>query len=693
MSRTEISIDLPPPRKNKQNSPNHFLWILITVFALIGGGAIGTWFGKHHPQESSSPATVNSAVTPTLERKLIEARAAIAESQWSRAGDHYRSILKLDPNNEEAKASLPLIEKHLHDANGHLVITSEPAGAKVMIEGREPMLTPVEIKELPAGETEVRIEMSGFKPVVTWVDVLERQTTMLPKVALEKTVGKIELVSEPPGAEYKIIRTSPRGGDEMGELVKTGQTPSLIEDLITGEYEVLVTMAGWPPHSEKIKVEHNRSASVSAIFAKGGVNITSDPIGAEIWATPGSAPFKKRGLTPLTIPDLLPGRHQIEVRYQDWVPIRRTLEVRGNVTQNLEFGWKRSMVTFTSDPEGAAIYHNHRRIGTGSSVTPFSEEIPEGDYSFEARFQGLNSVSSPTYIDGAQSQQINFAFAYGSVSIESTPPGAAVIANGQPIGRTPLTRNVQPPGTYSYTISKENYKPANLSGIVEPGGKLAFNANLIPNQTPNVSRNFTNGVGQKMIWFNSLNGWVADTETLQLAYEMITKSNPSDTKNPTHPVDSVNWYDSTRYCETLTTLESSLGNVPSGYVYRLPTDQEWSTFAGEPSLTGEITSAYTRHQSSKPAGSAAPNEYGLYDIRGNLTEWVQDWFSQQIVNRAEKEGALVRREWIGTDRKVLRGGSWLRSTKVDLAIPYRRGGNPSQKDGNDVGFRVVLMPK
>jgi Sulfatase-modifying factor enzyme 1/PEGA domain len=535
--------------------------------------------------------------------------------------------------------------------------------------------------------------MNGFKPVVTRVEVVERQTTLLPKVALEKSVGKLELVSEPPGADFKIVRSPSQSDHEMGELVKVGKTPFTVDNLDTGDYNVLLTMAGWPPHSEKVKVEASRSTAVSAIFANGGINISSDPIGAEIWAAIGANPSKKRGLTPLTIPDLPPGRHQIEVRYRDWAPIKRTVEVKGNVTQNLEFSWKRSMVTFTSDPEGAAIYRDHRRIGANNTVTPFSEEMPEGDYTFEARFNGLNSVAQTAYVDGIQAQAVDFPFAYGSVSIESTPPGAAVIANGQPIGRTPLTRNLQTPGTYSYTISKENFKSANLSGIVEPGGKLAFNANLIPNLTPNINRNFTNGVGQKMIWFNNLNGWVADTETLQSAYEMVTKSNPSDTKNPAHPVDSVNWYDATRYCETLTTLEASLGNVPAGYIYRLPTDQEWSSFAGEPSLTGEITSAYTRHQSSQPAGSAAPNQFGLYDIRGNVTEWVQDWYSQQIVNLAEKEGALARKEWIGTDRKVLRGGSWLRSTQVDLAIAYRRGGNPSQKDANDVGFRVVLMPK
>lgn len=691
MKERETSIDLPPPRPPKSGSQSQLLWVLITCIALAGGIAGGIWLGKKNARAKAP--VVEQSTSPTIEKSLAEARLAVSRGNWNKAGQIYESVLKTHPGNLEAKASLPLVKKRLEEANGNIVVTSEPEGAKVTIAGRQSMTTPAEIKKLPVGKTEVRIEMQGFEPVVKTVAVVDKQTTLLPKISLQKSVGNIELVSEPRGIDFKIIKPASSGSDDLGDVVEIGKTPAKVESLAAGEYRVLMSAEGWPDYSQLVKVEHNRSASVSAVFARGGVNIVSDPVGAEVWASLGQGQMAKRGVTPLTLSDLPPGRHHVELRYRDWAPIKRTVEVTGNVTQNLEFAWKRSMVTFSSDPDGAAVYHNNRRIGSSVSVTPFIMEVPEGDYLFEARHNGLMKVTNAAYIEGSQSNQVHFPFAYGSVSIETDPPGAAVVANGIPIGRTPLRKPVVSPGQYSYTLSKENYKTASLSGIVEPGSQLAFNTKLATDTIPVVNRNFINGLGQQMIWFENLGGWVADTEMTQETYERLMKENPSDFKDPKHPVDSVSWYDATRCCDKLTVFERGLGNVPEGYHYRLPSDGEWSEFAGDANLTNAISSAYKKYRSSQPVGSAAPNSYGLYDIRGNVAEWVLDWYSQQILNLAEKEGAVVRQEWVGTERKVLRGGSWLRSTQVTLEKSYRRGGRPSEKDGNDIGFRVVLMPQ
>ena len=65
-------------------------------------------------------------------------------------------------------------------------------------------------------------------------------------------------------------------------------------------------------------------------------------------------------------------------------------------------------------------------------------EFPGGQYRFQARYNGLDTTSRDVTLEGSGTNEINFPFKYGSVSIESIPSGAAVIANGMPIGRTPL---------------------------------------------------------------------------------------------------------------------------------------------------------------------------------------------------------------------------------------------------------------
>ena len=247
------------------------------------------------------------------------------------------------------------------------------------------------------------------------------------------------------------------------------------------------------------------------------------------------------------------------------------------------------------------------------------------------------------------------------------------------------------PGAYSYELAKENHRKSIVSGVLEPGGSLEFNSKLKYDASPSANRHFDNGLGQRMIWFGNLKGWVATTETTQEQYERVTGKNPSYFKDPKHPVDTITWYDAAKYCEGLTVQEQGLGNLPAGYRYRLPSDAEWTQFAGNAKLDQAITSVFTRQQSTAPVASLSSNEFGLFDVRGNVMEWCQDWYSQSVMVRTQREGGTAQPSWVGTDRKVLRGGSWNRSSQYDLEISNRVSARPSDADRYDIGFRVVLM--
>ena len=458
-----------------------------------------------------------------------------------------------------------------------------------------------------------------------------------------------------------------------------------------------MSVAGFPEQSQMVRVEHNRNTSVSAVFAKGGINLTSDPAGAEVWIAPvdeAAAKPRKVGVTPVSLADLAAGRHRLELRYGDWAPIRRTVEVTAGSTQDLEFAWERSLVSFVSDPPGAEVYLEDRRLGR--EVTPFRMELPEGDYRFRAVHSKLGQVDETIYLgfdsDGfSEAKTVDFRFPFGSVTLDSKPPGAAVVSAGMPLGRTPLTLAVVPPGDYTFELSKEQHRAATVSGKVEPGGALQFDATLTYEPAPVTTRNFKNGLGRDMVWIGDLGGWAGAYEVTQEEYERLGGTNPSYFKAPDHPVDSVNWFEAMKFCESLNAHEKALGTLPAGYRYRLPTDEEWGKLVGGQKLDGAISSLFERQKSTAPVGSLAPNDYGLYDVRGNVWEWVNDWYSQTIVNRIQKEGATPNPEWVGTDRKVLRGGAWNRSGQFDLAVGNRMGASPSSKDRYDVGFRVVLI--
>jgi len=676
--------------------PPGWVWVVLVVISLGFGAGAGLFVGFRQSNPDSGPATEAESTAETdaarqekVARTIGEARAAVAEGEWFEARQLFEKVRQMDPDNPDALASLPLIDRRLDEARGAIEVQTAPPGATVEVRGFEQQKTPATIEDVPLGEHEVVVSLDGYETVSRRVEVTGEDTVTVPPIELSPTSGQLEVVSEPRGADFRLIRTL---DGEQKKLVEIGKTPALIESLDPGEYEVHMAVEGWPEYNESVRVRNDRNASVSAVFAKGGLRITSDPPGAEVFLVKKEEDLDKVGRTPLNLTGLPVGQHRIELRYRDWKPIRRTVDVADGVTRDLAFSWERALVAFDSDPPGAEVFAGEDRLGNGREVTPFRVELPEGEYRFTARHEKLGNESATHFVDAdSGTNAVDFSFDYGSVTLTSDPAGAAVISGGVPLGRTPLELSVVPPGSYTYEITKDQYRSTEVSGTVEPGGSLDFTTSLKFDPAPVASRNFRNGLGQQLVWFGELNGWVAAHETTQEEFERVMGINPSHFEAPDHPVDSVTWYQAVRYCEALTVQERGLGNLPEGYRYRLPTDSEWSKLVGGQKLDGAITSMFQQRKSTAPVGSLMPNDYGLYDLRGNVWEWVENWYSPTILNRVRSEGASPHPDWVGTDRKVLRGGAWNRSSRYDLSVANRMAARPSAEDRYDVGFRVVLM--
>jgi formylglycine-generating enzyme required for sulfatase activity len=82
--------------------------------------------------------------------------------------------------------------------------------------------------------------------------------------------------------------------------------------------------------------------------------------------------------------------------------------------------------------------------------------------------------------------------------------------------------------------------------------------------------------------------------------------------------------------------------------------------------------------------SFVPNPFGLFDINGNVSKWVEDCWHDNYI-RAPRDGSA----WInpGCDTRVIRGGSW-GSSPDQVRSAYRQGADATVRSGR-VGFRVV----
>lgn len=192
--------------------------------------------------------------------------------------------------------------------------------------------------------------------------------------------------------------------------------------------------------------------------------------------------------------------------------------------------------------------------------------------------------------------------------------------------------------------------------------------------------------------------WIGKYEVTQAEYKTLTKKHLDNKKNATKPVENINWSVAMSFCKKITELEAKAGRLPKGYEYRLPTEAEWEFAArGGNNSKGYKYSGNHRLRSvawyddnsdfkTHPVGKKEPNELGLYDMSGNVSEWCYDWHSDYNKNaksnpHGPKSGSA----------RIHRGGSYdFIETKCETA---HRAYSSEHKTHSTLGFRVCLAPR
>jgi formylglycine-generating enzyme required for sulfatase activity len=179
------------------------------------------------------------------------------------------------------------------------------------------------------------------------------------------------------------------------------------------------------------------------------------------------------------------------------------------------------------------------------------------------------------------------------------------------------------------------------------------------------------------------------TEITQAQWESVMGENPSLCKGTNHPVEEVSWNDVQKFINNL--------NLATGKNYRLPTEAEWEfaarggikskgyKYAGSNNV-GEVAECEGGNDGTpKPVGGKKPNELGLYDMSGNVSELCSDFYSEYSVFAQTNPNVTTS----GFNR-VFRGGSFYDFVHY-CRVANRRNGSPDNSYG-DLGFRVVLSP-
>ena len=150
------------------------------------------------------------------------------------------------------------------------------------------------------------------------------------------------------------------------------------------------------------------------------------------------------------------------------------------------------------------------------------------------------------------------------------------------------------------------------------------------------------------------------------------------------PVSKISWYEAADYCHLV-------GKS-------LPSEAQWERAAGNGNgcefpwgngfdlMRPPARGGLKLHDKAFPVGSFSPNGNGLYDMAGNVWEWVSDWFSIRYYYADTLHNPRGPMSGI---MKVRRGGSWSDSVKA-MASGYRDWSSPFSRGFTDIGFRCTV---
>jgi formylglycine-generating enzyme required for sulfatase activity len=208
--------------------------------------------------------------------------------------------------------------------------------------------------------------------------------------------------------------------------------------------------------------------------------------------------------------------------------------------------------------------------------------------------------------------------------------------------------------------------------------------------------------------------YMARHEVTQAQWVAVMGNNPSRNKGPAHPVENVSYVDAQVFIQRLNQREGT-------FKYRLPTEAEWEYAARAGTQTawscGDTPASLWRYAwvdadddwmdrlpeearpksqeefldmaearvSTHPVGSKLPNPWGLYDMHGNVEEWVADWYDPAYYARSPQTDPKGPKS---AQARVTRGGSYGAIPRCARSA-YRNNGFPT-RTSPELGFRVAF---
>lgn len=385
-----------------------------------------------------------------------------------------------------------------------------------------------------------------------------------------------------------------------------------------------------------------------------------------------------------------------------------------------------SKLEVTSEPTGAKVYVDGREVGETPLIL---SEINSGQRTIRVLKEGFNPSEGKVEIKPGEQKALNAHLkkieTHGSLLVETRPTGVMVHLDGKPMGTSPCGVGGLTHGSHKLLIIKEGYENWGRTVVIESGKSSIINIDLKALELRTGEFFKDSYLGMEFIFVKGGIFEMGDVfgdgktdekpvhevqiddfhmgkyEVTQGQWEKVMGTNPSYfSKGDNYPVENVNWAAVEEFISHL--------NQKTGKRYRLPTEAEWEYAARsggrKEKWAGTISESelgdFAWYQvnsggSTHPVGQKKTNGLGLYDMSGNVSEWVYDYYHEPYYRNSPKNNP--KNEIWGDEKRVFRGGSCNKMPGT-LRTSARACLHPQclflfGDSSEYIGFRLVLSAK
>ncbi len=670
-----VPIDFSPREDKKAYFSYRFRWLHLVLGVAGMAIAVASWFVL-------TAKSVSVQVDPITAAIEIEGgmKVRLGPRYLIRSGS-YRLTLSNEGYHDTATQLVVGSEQNqIHEFSMRklpglvTVLTAGLEGARVRVDGVDIGETPLIDVPVEPGAHNMTISMDRYLEHSETIEIEGREQQQRFSADLKPAWAVVNFATSPAGAEVLVD----------GEVI--GTTP-LVAEIIQGQRDVTLKLTGhkaWQDDFDVIAGEDFAITGVELEPADGLVFIRTQPSGASVTAN-----GEFQGLTPLEVA-LPPGQgHQVTFFHNGYQSVTRTVRTQADQEQEISLTLEPVLaaVEVIAEPADAELYINGElrgRVNQTYDLMAASQQV-------EIRREGYVPYSAEFTARPGMGQQIRVALK----SLEQ-----ARLEQIEPVIQSPAGQQLTLfyPGAFTMGASRR-----------EPGRGSNETLRDIELVKP---------------------FYLAQREVSNAEYRLYDPEHNSGTvsgltlNNEAQPVVRISWMDAALYCNWLSEQEGLplfyqvnegivTGFNPESNGYRLPSEAEWEWVArtdgsGEllrytwgdslppppnagnfadttaQAYLGEVMFDYTdNYFATAPVASFVPNHHGIYDMSGNVAEWVHDFYGSV--------GVFGEREVdpLGPDNGVyhtIRGSSWAHGTITELRLSFRDWG---EEPRDDLGFRVA----